>query len=352
MRLSRLHAYGVVALTAPSIARAAGAADSEPVRVEVRAPAGCSDEGAFFAQVRARTTHVRRAANASEAVGHTLLVSLERAPGAVKGELVVVDATGGATRRALSGETCEAVVSGLAWVAARAIDPEASFAPSKGVEVASAEPVTPAPMAPLFPCAAVAVVSTPAPEEPPPPPEPSPPARWHVTVGADAFALGVGPPGPILDIGVFGELASGSSSVLSPAFRLAVHHTTEADVTTVQTSGAFVWTFARAEACPWRFDLVGALTLRACGILDAGVLSASGGGGTGFQAGSQLRPWFTAGELARIEWALAGPLRVEAQGGLTLPLVRETFAFDATATVYQAPVVLGFASLGLGVRFP
>ena len=158
MGLGRLHAC--LALATLALARSAAAAEGEPVRVEVRAPAECADDARFFAEMQARTSHVRLVGS-GEAAGHTLRVRVERRGKGFEGELVVVDATGASTRRALSAESCDVVVSGLAWVAARAIDPDASFAPRRSVDVVAPEPVPAAPMAPLFPCAPVPVLEPP-----------------------------------------------------------------------------------------------------------------------------------------------------------------------------------------------
>jgi hypothetical protein len=345
---TRLPCLATLALGVLSLARTAAAADVEPVRVEVHAPPGCADEARFFAEVRARTPRVRLASTPRETVTETLRVSLARSSGVVTGDLVLVDRAGVVTHRALRGETCEAVVSGLGWVAARAIDPEATFAPTAAVDAPPPEPAPPAPVPPLFPCAAIPVAPAPPPAPPPPPP---PTPRWRVTAGAHAAILGVDAPDPVIDAAVFAEVARDATTLLAPSFRLSVHHTTDATASIPQTSASFAWTFARVEACPWRFDLAHPLALRACALVDAGVLSADGGGGAGFLAGSHLRPWVTAGELARLEWTV-GLLRVEVEGGLALPLVRENFAFDAATSVYVAPVVVGFAGIGLGVRFP
>lgn len=337
-----------LALGVFSLASSAAAVDAEPVRVVVHAPPGCADEARFFAAVRARTARVRLASASTEVATETLQVSLARSSGVVMGDLVLTDRAGVATHRALRGETCEAVVAGLAWVAARAIDPEATFAPTLTVDAAPPEPAPPAPVPPLFPCAAL---PPPPPPEPVPPPPPPPAPRWRATAGAHVAILAVDTPEPVLDAAVFAEIARDATTLIAPSFRLSVHHTSDGIASVPATRASFTWTFARVEACPWRFDLARPLALRACALVDAGVVSADGGSGAGFLAGSHLRPWVTAGELARLEWTV-GFLRVEAEGGLTLPLVRDTFAFDATTSVYQAPVVVGFAGVGLGVRFP
>jgi hypothetical protein len=164
--------------------------------------------------------------------------------------------------------------------------------------------------------------------------------------------MGVAAPGPVLDVAAFADIARDPNAFLAPAFRLSVHRTSQADVDVTQTTASFVWTFARAEACPWRFDLARSLALRPCALVDGGALSGDGGGGVGFRAATHLRPWVAAGSLGRLEWVLVGPLALEAEGGLTVPLLRETFAFDSAVNVYTPPAVVGFGSLGLGARFP
>jgi hypothetical protein len=332
------------------ISRSAMARDTEFVRVELLGPNGCIDEATFFSEVRGRLSHVRLAP-ATIDVDRTLKVEVDRTPAGATGTLVIVDEHGGATQRSLSGDSCESVVSGLAWVAARAIDPEASLTPIAVAAVTAPAPVSPPPTPPLFPCAAL-----PPREERPAPPAPvmQPPQRWRLTLGATGSVLGVAAPQPVLDVGVFAQMARESRSFVAPELGLSLHHTTSADVDIPETSGTFAWTFARGEVCPLRFELGASADLRACGLFDAGFISASGGAGTGFDSASHLRPWVTVGELARIEWPIVKLLVLEAEGGLALPLVRETFAFNPSATVavYEAPVVVGLATLGLGVRFP
>ncbi len=337
------------------------------MRVEVRAPEACSDERRFFAEVRARTSRVRRAST-NEVPLHTLRVQLEAKASVVDGELVIVDSQGSATHRGLSGETCDAVVSGLALVAALALDPRASTAPISVGETGAPGPSVPSGPAP-----------PPEPEPPPPPTEPgratSPPAEpaspralparesasappkapararsIRFVAGVHAAGVGIAPPGPVVDASAFVDLALRSPAILSPAFRLSVHRTTEATVDIGEGSGSFAWTFGRVEACPLRLGGTRPLGVRPCALFDGGVVDATGRGIAHPQ--SRLRPWAATGALARLEWSPLRALRLEASLGAVLPLLRESFFFQPSAGIYQPPVVAWTAGLGVGVHFP
>ena len=358
-----------VLLAAWGVASRARAQAPEPVRVEVSAPAECTTEPAFFDAVRGRTPRVRLASS-SETPAHIIRVRLERRPHLTSGELVLVDSKGGATHRHLAGDTCDIVVAGLAWVAARAIDPEATFAP-----VAAPAPL-PAPAPPV-------PVPMPAPvpaHEPPAVPESpdvdrgvgsearedarkeetagedtpaAPPARWRLSIGAGAGTFNFKVPGLVPDVAGFADVALDSPKLFAPSLRLALHHTPQSQDSDTQTSAEFTWTFARADACPLRLAPVRTLSFRPCAFLDAGALAADGGAvGTSLLAGSHVRAWFATGALGRVEWTLLDPIVLEAEGGVLVALTRDNFQSAPVLTVYEAPAALPFASLGFAGRFP
>ena len=359
--------------------RPAHASDERSVRFELSGPTGCADDARLASEVRARTSRVRDAAP-GESPDLTLRVRIDVTHGAASGELVLTDAQGASTRRALSGESCEAVVSGLALVAALAIDPSASTAAVPLVKAAApsappAPPVPPPPPppmpppmpepAPIPPPIAASVVERldPSPAELPPDtpsaesPEPrGPPRRWRSTVGIDLGLLGVGSPGVVATGSLFADVALESTGVLAPSFRVSVQRSLELTQTTGSNESAtLAWTFGRAEACPLRLAIGAAVDLRPCGFFDGGALYASGSAPV--NASSQLRPWAAAGALARLEWAKKDvapgwDVVLAAQAGVVLPITREHFEFGPTTQIYQAPSVTGLGSVGGGVRFP
>lgn len=155
---------------------------------------------------------------------------------------------------------------------------------------------------------------------------------------------------------LFGDLGLERAGLVSPSFRVSVHRTLEIATAEVPLGhGILAWTYGRAEACPLRFAVASSVALRPCVVFDAGVVSADGEGPK--NARSVLGAWAAPGALARADWMIplspkGWALALEAQGGLVLPIVRKTFIFEPSSTVYQAPVAMGLASVGAGVRFP
>jgi hypothetical protein len=373
----RLFALGAsVALSAGLLAFVgageAGAETAEPVAVELDAPLACSTAERFFAEVRARTAHVRRAA-AEETPTRTLRVRLEVRSSAVEGELVLEDAHGAATRRSLSGESCEAVVSGLALVAALAIDPQASTAPSVATATAPAVAVVGGSGTAPLPTAAAPEAADAGADTAPPVPAPSTqpalqeevrvPVRarapsessrllppWHLGGGVEGEGLGFAAPGAVFGGGLFVSFSRDERRVFDPAFRLEAVRTLKTSVDVTDGAGSFVWTFGRAEGCPVRFRLVGSLGARPCAIFDLGVVDAAGEHID--HPASPTRPWVAAGALGRLEWQPVGPLWLEGSLGLDVPLLRESFVFEPATGIYQAPNVMLFGGLAVGVRFP
>jgi len=160
----------------------------------------------------------------------------------------------------------------------------------------------------------------------------------------------------VATFGAFGDLALESPSLLAPAFRLSVQGSlpTTVNATATNDSATLTWVFARTEACPLRVALSSSVDARPCAFVDGGILDAAGGGPANAQ--TKLGPWVTAGALARVTWlrelSARWALVLEAQAGLVVPIVRQTFTFVPEITVYQAPAVTGLASIGAGVRFP
>jgi hypothetical protein len=323
-----------------------------------------------------------------------LRVRLEVRSSAVEGELVLEDAHGATTRRSLSGESCTAVVSGLALVAALAIDPQASTAPGIAAAAAptggpepgssagsgqgsaadgalatradggtAAVPSAAAPEAPDAGADASPLVPAPSAEPalheevrvPAPPRAPSEGSRrllppWHLGGGLEGEGLGLAAPGAVFGGGLFVELSRDEGRVVDPAFRLEAMRTLKTAVNVADGEGSFVWTFGRAEGCPVRFRLVGSLGARPCAIFDLGVVDAVGENIA--NPVSHTRPWVTAGALGRVEWQPFWRLWLEGSVGVDVPLLRESFLFEPTTGIYRAPNVMLFGGLAVALRFP
>jgi hypothetical protein len=89
------------------------------------------------------------------------------------------------------------------------------------------------------------------------------------------------------------------------------------------------------------------LDLRACGAFEGGALR-----GRGEQvplSKTPLRPWWSVTPQLRLQWFFARSWFVDADGGLVVPLRRESFVFeDPTTTFHEVPVLGSRWAIGLG----
>jgi hypothetical protein len=165
--------------------------------------------------------------------------------------------------------------------------------------------------------------------------------------GASATA-----PGLSLTLGGFVEVERAGGGVLSPALRLALLKTESGFVAVAPGEEArFALIAARAEGCPVRLELIASLAAYPCALLDAGALEA-GGIARVSSVSSITRPWVAPGAGARLRWEIAGRFVVEAEGGVSVPLVRDTFYFAQATTAHETPAAGGFFGGGLGTHFP
>lgn len=328
---------------------------AEPVTFEVEAPTGCSDSSSFFRAVRARTARVRESEGSP--TERRFKVSLLPFSGGFEGRLSVVTAEGGGAERRIQATTCHEAVDALSLVAALAIDPEVTSASTAAPE----NPQTPtsalaqgAASPPPSPPPLVATPKAPAPSpRPAAPREREPPLRtsrerspWSlaagVSLGTDAdlsrpvvFQMGA----------LFAELAR-ESAALFPRFRLGGRASLPASLNSRSGSARFNLLMARAEACPVAAGPFAGVELEPCLLLDAGAVLARGDDGRG--AVSRTRPYFGAGALGRLRFAVGG-VDLGLEVGMVRPLVRDTWSFAPNETIYASPAIFPFAALGLSL---
>jgi hypothetical protein len=342
-------------------------ADTEPIRIRFTAHEGCPTGDAFTGEVQARTARARLANEGEDARTFTVTVTA-RGTGS-HGQLTIRTVDGATAVREVSGRACAEVVSALALITALAIDPKASTAPQPIPPPAPVPPepppgpVTP-PVAPFFPPAA-------APRgqslynhsntyelwhalPPPLPVLPSSPVhRWRFAVGLHpAFVFGISPD-PAPGFAVFAEAARDEPDILVPSFRVWATRASSEKVETDSGVASFRWTALRIDGCAVR---VGDEEVSATGCL-----TAEGGALEGYGAVAKIRPWFSVGVLGRLQWVILDVVQLEAQGGLNLPLVRDTFFFEGDIgaegnpeqiTISETPAVGGLVGAGVGIRFP
>ena len=336
-RARRALAFIAVAVALASLARAD---EERSVRLTYRAPGGCPDEASFFAQVRARTSRVRRTVDGRWALD----VGVTKAGDETAAHLVLRDPDGRISERDVAGERCDEVVTAIALVAALAIDPMARTEAS--VSAASPSRSSPPP-----------VSSSPAP--PPPPPPPAPPERLHLappaaegwSFGAALGVLASLAAAPVFMVGpaAFFEVIGPAHGPLAPTFRLGATFAPNQSTNPAQGGTAtFRWTSGLLDACPFAWRPRG-WSLEPCLRFEAGVVQAAGSDVV--SPLSATRAWFAAGALGHAAWRFAGPFVLEGDLGLVFPLVRDSYSFFPARDIYDTTAVGLEAGVDLGVRW-
>jgi hypothetical protein len=368
---------GIAALVQLSLAFAVApaSADVEGIRLTYSgADLDCPDEGRFFQAVTARTDLVRRAAEGEPA--RAFVVSITRDASGIRGALSITGLDGSVSKREVTGESCNEVVSALALITALAIDPLASTAPESSVvaaapsssaaasDVAPATPPSDAPRPAGPSIGLVAPIAQPSAREPgaldhaaesPSPQAPSAPAhpsRWAVGVEGQSLAglvhgWGVGGGG-------FFDVTGTAHGHLIPSLRASFFAVTTRVTFSGSVGAKLDWYVARMEACPIRFVGSSDLGLSLCAALDVGMLRSTG---VGLQSdGTQLRPWLAPALLGRFGWSPADALVLEAGAGPTIPITRYSFYFEQSG-LSEAPLqrilpVAATLEVDAGYRLP
>jgi hypothetical protein len=313
-----------------------GAWGSEPIRFEYSAPDGCPDQAQFVERVRARTQRGKFAESGELARTFNVVVTTDEAASTAKVEFV--DSNGERVVRAVSGETCDEVVSGIALVAALAIDARAGAEES----AESAPPPQPKPPAPG--------PATPADSGTAKPAEPARARRrprWEVGMSGAANTWSA--PDVAFGLGAFGEVDFGGALVRLSALRV----TSSAFVG--DRSARFTSTSARLSGCPVALELAEHLALVPCLSVDLGALEGEGIPSDSLaNAGSDVIFWPVGVPSVELRYDLDDFLVFEARGELGFPLRRRTFAFDDRRgdPVFEVPVAGAGAGVSVGLRFP
>ena len=337
-------------------ARAVGA-EARSVRIEYDAAAGCPDQGAFEAQLRARSAKIAITADGTTSVR----VRIAQRGARYEGEVALVDPKGRESRRRVEGG-CGDVTAALALITALALDPTASTASDPAAASALLSATAPS---------ATASAPPPTPPSPPPPapvPTIEPPAKqsapgsdsqplredqarthsWGWSVGAGAgFTQGVAP-GTVVSVPAFLDVWRRSDGVFAPEVRVRFEHADSATAAVAGAGADFAWNAASLDLCPiawspWR------VRLTPCVRAEGGVLYATGADVAPVRSDS--RPWFTVGLVARARIPVVGALFLEVEGGAYAPIVRDRFFVEPNATVQQAPIVAAAGGAGGGVTF-
>jgi hypothetical protein len=320
------------------IAGPAGA-DVEGIRLAYSADAGCPDEGRFLQGVTARTERIRRAAEREPA--RAFDVAITRDVGTIRGVLSITALDGGVSRREVTGESCDEVVSALALITALAVDPLAATVP---------EPPPPPPPSPSpeprpldrLPTAASAPTT----------PAPAHDVRW--AAGVQWQALGGLVPGWGIGGGAFVDATGAARGHLVPSLRASVSALSTRVAFAGPVGAELEWFVATLKTCPLRLAATSEIGVSLCAAIDAGALRSTG---SGLQTnGTEVRPWVAPAALGRVAWSPRGPFFFEGEGGLMAPLTRYSFYFRQSglseAPLDRIPAVAATFQVDAGYRFP
>jgi hypothetical protein len=336
--------FGLATLSRPA------RADTEAIRIEYHAPAGCPRPAKFQAEVFQRTASARIAAEGE--LARTFIIVIERAPAGVTGSLVIRETDGATVARKVTGAACSEVATVLALATALAIDPTASLEavaaepdpePEPKPRASQARPTTP-PQASeaaegntdsgfaagegAFPSAVF-------------------PGKWHVALGP-SLAVGFTPK-PSVGAAIALERGTliGSAPVSGIGVELAYLRGLPKVVN--RATSSFDFFLARPRLCVLAFVL-GRARLSPCAVFELGAVS--GHGSELPLAESRTRFWASAQIVPRLTLPITMDWFVDADAALAFPLTRYRFVFRKPDTlVYPVPTVAGAFSIKLGRSF-
>ena len=338
--------------------------DTPRIWLEYHAGSGCPGRDEFVAALRARTDRFELADTPADATTYrvTLLGDAEvregLRPSLSVGRLEILQQDGSVASRELRGDTCRNVADGIALVLTLGLDPNATTAPVTPPPLArAADSRAPYATEPADPRALPRAPASPGPASPAHAASlwssrSRPGWRLFVAAGVDASG-GIAAriplsPALIVETNLPRERPRDG---LDFTLGLRFSGTTASSGTqgVSSESASFRWTAARLDVCPVEI-VVGPVDAWACARGEGGALYAAG---SGIQAPqTRLRPWFAAGAVARVGIVIVGPVFLEVETALTIPLFRDHFFFDNPEdTVYDVPIVAGAAGGALGIRF-
>lgn len=341
-------------------------AETEPIRIEYRAVAGCPSVEEFRALVFVRTASARPASD--NELARTFVVTIEAARDGVVGSLVVREPSGATLARKVEGARCEQVATALSLATALAIDPQAPMATQSSAKEGKGEGdgVNGQQPANANVNAKNAASSAPDKQTKPSTPEPEPdessesepdePDKLSSAQHRKWWTVALG---PSLESGISPKLSLGASAQFewhhraasTPLTALGVEFTwlgsATYDVSTASSSFQFL--LARPFVCS--FELPVLSKLRAGPCLGAELGAVTGTGADLPNAATETRFWAAAELLLRLRVEPSESWFIGLDGALVLPLTRYTFVFREPDTqIYEVPSLATAANLRLGFK--
>jgi hypothetical protein len=302
-------------------------ADVERFRFEYRAPSECPDARSFVERVAARTDRARLAAN-DDANAATMTVDITVRELEASGRLEFADVNGESVVRTVGGKTCDEIVSGLALIAALAIEARTS---------------------PATPPETTALPATPAPRDMPADTSSASASPLRFGAGLSGGVDSSSSPGAAPVAGIYGELAWRAPFRF---VRLGARGASRAGSVGARTAVFTRWS-GRLEACPVSVPLASHLGLPACLAFELGQLSAAGRASAALPETESAQILWAASEAsAGFRWEPDRIWILEARGGLEFPWVRHSFVFHGPfEPIFDVPPISWTLAIDVGAHF-
>jgi len=338
----------------PGAAVVTSEAAAAKVRLEVRAPAGCTSRVDLMARIKARSSRIEVADDA--ALSAQVAITSQRL-GTVVADLIFATADAGQPLRRVVARSCAEAADALALIIAVTLDPSLNRRPAAGpapgpevitdgVAGSPARAGTAAPASPPTPPAPPVTV------KPVAPPVTGPPATAGTRRQVGVYLAGqilVGPaPAVMPGIALHVMVALERDGPWAPALLIGATHVWRAELSEPGGKASFTLDAASLDACPLRvrWSLFAA---RPCASALVGWMTARGSDTD--NAVRSTRPFAAAGAAVAITAGLGSTVELSARMGVGLTLIRDSYELGATVFHRAAPLTIS-ASLGIGTRWP
>ena len=301
------------------------------VHIVVEAPASCTNEERFWAEVTKRTAEIRRAASAAPDVP-TLTIRASEADGRARGELFlrVADDEVLAPRH-VNARTCAEVTAALALAFVLAMEEgELRTRPPPAPHEQEHAPERPPPR------------RTDAGLRPSPRRDADEPAGVTTSMGAQVIVGGID--GAAFGTAIFSDLRPAELDR-----RLSVRlQATALRRTVAREAGEAVlsWALMRARLCVHPST---GFTIALCALVEGGAFA-----GTATQARNPLSyvgPWAGAGFAMGATWMASARWGIDVEAGILAPFVRDDLVLQPRAVLFSTPPATMWVGIGPVLRF-
>ncbi len=316
---------------------------TEGVRLDYQVDARCPGQDAFIAEVHSRSPRVKFSAEAARA----LVVRIEPHGPKLAGRIEL-----GSTQRAVTGATCEEVLSALGLVTALALDPLTGTSAGATVDASTSTNTDTGTGTSTSTSASASAeagandateTDAGAPHEDDERDVPVEKRTWSFGAGADLEAVFGVAPDPLFAVPVFFEATRALSPHVALGGALRFARAGESAVT-AGVGADFTWTAGALDLCVVLRS--GRFRLNACERTSVGAIDAQGVGV--IPARSATRPWADLGLALSLRARVVGPVFVEAAGHFGVALVQDRFFLEPDQTVFQASWLTADVGGGLG----